>query len=354
MRTQMKSEDHLRPHVHQVLEAADRAARLVRQLLAFSRKDALKPSFVDLSAIVRDLAPLLRRIIGGDIVLTTHLEPGLDRVWADAGQLEQVVMNLAVNARDAMPHGGRLTIVTQNAGSVERRREPRPRRSQPPHMVRLTVADTGSGMDEETLGRIWEPFFTTKDPEKGTGLGLVTVHGIVSHAGGSIQVMSRLGEGTTFHVLLPSASGQEVAEAERAVPQAAPPPRGSQETVLVVEDEDLLRDVLAAVLQEHGYSVLVAGNSQEALAVLERHPRPVQVALVDVVLPGGSGPELCRELVRRRPGLKPVYMSGRVGEEALREANAVPGPLIAKPFRPEELLEIIGGLLSGQLPVRPS
>jgi CheY-like chemotaxis protein len=271
-------------------------------------------------------------------------------VWADAGQLEQVVMNLAVNARDAMPRGGRLTIVTQNAGSVERRREPRPRHSRPPQMVRLTVVDTGSGMDEETLGRIWEPFFTTKDPEKGTGLGLVTVHGIVSHAGGSVQVMSRVGEGTTFHVLLPSASSHEVEAAPVPVPSAAaPPPRGSMETVLVVEDEDLLRDVLAAVLQEHGYSVLVAGTSQEALHALERHTGPVHVALVDVVLPGGSGAELCRELVQKRPGLKPLYMSGRVGEEALRQAKALAGPLLAKPFRPEELLELVSALISGRV-----
>ena len=343
----MKPDDPLVRPAEQLLQAAEKAGGFVRQLLAFTRKPARAREPVDVNAVVRDIESLLVRVLGADVELVTHLAPDLPAIWADPGQIEQVLFNLAANARDAMPEGGRVSIVTREVGRVERRTGPRAAAGAPPHQLCLEVADTGCGMDAATMDRIFDPFFTTKGPDRGTGLGLATVHGIVAQAGGTIRVESEPGRGTTFRILLPALAE---ARATAHVPRTAlSAPRGT-ETVLVVEDETLLRDAITETLIEHGYNVLSAPDGDEALRLFEQQSH-VDVLLADIVLPQQSGPEIARALSARDPRLRVLYMSGRVDQ--ILFARTQPGgetAFLPKPFTPHVLLEKMRAVLKAPPP----
>jgi signal transduction histidine kinase/ActR/RegA family two-component response regulator len=320
--------------VAEVKAAADRAISLTRQLLAFSRNQMLQPRAIDLNGVIAEINKLIRRLIGEDIALTTHLAADLGPVTADPGQVEQVILNLAVNARDAMPRGGALTITTGNAtvGPAAQAQPGLP----PGRYALLTVADTGCGMDEATKARIFEPFFTTKEPGKGTGLGLAVVHGIVAQSGGHIDVQTAPGRGTTFRILLPQAEGPvPPPAAARAAPGK---PAGGTETVLLVEDEDAVRAFAARVLQTYGYQVLEARDGAEAQQVAARDGRAPDLMVTDVVMPGLSGLELARRLGPARPGMKVLFMSGHTDDAITRRGVLSPeASFLHKPFTPEEL-----------------
>jgi PAS domain S-box-containing protein len=326
--------DPLKGKVEQILKAAERAAGLTRQLLAFSRKQVLQPEILDLNAVVSDMDKMLRRLIGEDVEFTTLLDPQLGSVRADPGQIEQIIMNLAVNARDAMPEGGRLTIETRNADlDVDYVATHPPARPGP--YVALVVTDTGSGMDAATQARIFEPFFTTKEAGKGTGLGLATVYGIVKQSEGYIWVYSEVGVGTTFKVYLPRID-EQATPARRQEP--GPLLRGS-ETVLLVEDEASLRELLREVLEANGYSVLAARDGTEALKLAEAHAGTIHVMVTDVIMPGMSGPKIVDLIAPTRPEMKVVFVSGYSDESVTRHGLAGPGrAFLSKPFGPEVLL----------------
>jgi PAS domain S-box-containing protein len=323
------------PHhadIAEIRDAGERASGLTRQLLAFSRKQIIEPALLDLNEIVGRLRPMLGRLIGEDVNISLNLRPELARVTADRGQIEQIVMNLAVNARDAMPRGGTLTIETENV-ELDEHYVKTHRGVKPGLYVALTVTDTGTGMTPQVQARLFEPFFTTKDPGKGTGLGMATVYGIVTQSGGSIGVYSEVGRGTSFNVYFPRA---DAAETMVAPPRAAPPRAGSQ-TVLVVEDQDGLREVAKRLLQRQGYTVLAAADAAEAVRLFEQHPS-IDVLLTDVVMPGASGPELTRQLIAQRPALKVIYMSGYTEDAILRHGVLKPGiAFLHKPFTSETL-----------------
>jgi signal transduction histidine kinase len=299
-------ENPVRPDLELIKATGERAADLTRQLLAFSRKQMLQPKVLNLNVVVQGLARMLERLIGEDIELRAALDPALGMVKTDPGQIEQVLMNLAVNARDAMPDGGHLTIETSNveldAAYASHRVGARPG----PHVM-LAVTDTGHGMDENTRARIFEPFFTTKEVGKGTGLGLSTVHGIINQSGGTIWVYSEPGKGTTFKIYLPRTE-DDVARVDHR--RAATPPAHGSETILLVEDEKGVRDLVRDVLETCGYTVLEARHGIEALAVARRHGGPIDLLLTDAVMPQMGGPELAECLVALQPGLKVLYMSG--------------------------------------------
>ncbi|HEV8677173.1 MAG TPA: ATP-binding protein [Methylomirabilota bacterium] len=325
-------EDPLRRHAELVQTTAARAAALTQQLLAFSRKQVLQPQVLDLNTIVSGAGKMLRRLIGEDIRIVTVLDPRLARVKADLPQLEQVILNLAVNARDAMPNGGRLTLETANVELDES--AARDRGLTPGPHVMLAVTDTGIGMDAETRARIFEPFFTTKEAGKGTGLGLSTVYGIVRQSGGSITVDSQPARGATFRVYLP-----RVAEAGPVgdLATGSRRRRGS-ETVLLVEDEEEVRELAREILESEGYSVVLAADGPEALGVVQRHRGRIHLLLTDVVMPEMSGSELARHLQQRDPDLKVLYTSGYTDDTLVRhgvsEARAA---LLHKPFTAESL-----------------
>ena len=333
--------------VQEIHRAAARAASLTRQLLTFSRKQALDPRVLDLGEVVQGMVPMLSRLLGEHVRLNTTRALLLGRVKADPGQIEQVVMNLAINARDAMPDGGTLTIAL---GDVELDAAPRgvdvALRSGP--HVMLAVSDTGCGMDAATRVRIFEPFFTTKEVGKGTGLGLATVYGIVQQSDGAIQVESEPGRGATFRIYLPRVEAvAAVGEVAAASARAAL----GRETVLVVEDEQAVRELEAEVLAGHGYRVLVAGDAQEALALEERCQEPIALLVTDVVMPGRSGRELAREFVRRRSGTRVLYVSGYANDAfvggGLLEAG---GWFLQKPFSPEALAHKVRDVLDTDRP----
>ncbi|MBI1960028.1 MAG: GAF domain-containing protein [Candidatus Rokubacteria bacterium] len=330
----LSGDDPLRRDLGLIGTTSKRAAALVRQLLAFSRKQVLRPEVLDLAAVVAGLQGMLRRLIGEDIDLLAVIAPGLGRVTADPGQLEQVIVNLVVNARDAMPRGGRITIETANVDlheAVAAEREGLP----PGAYVRLAVRDTGHGMDAETQAHIFEPFFTTKEVGKGTGLGLATVYGIVKQSDGAIRVASEPGVGTTFTILLP-----RVREEAQPAPAPAAPgtlPRGT-ETILLVEDDPELRALGLEVLQAVGYTVLEACEGHEALLVLERHRGPIHLLVTDVVMPRMGGLALAERLAVLRPELRVLFMSG-YSEAAIAQHGVLdPGTaFMPKPFTPEGL-----------------
>ncbi len=327
-------EDPGRQDLELIKSTGQRAADLTRQLLAFSRKQMLQPKVLNLNAVVRGLARMLERLIGEDIALHAALDPALGTVKTDPGQIEQVIMNLAVNARDAMPAGGHLTIETSNveldAAYANHRVGARPG----PHVM-LAVTDTGHGMDQNTQARIFEPFFTTKEVGKGTGLGLSTVHGIITQSGGTIWVYSEPGKGTTFKIYLPrtAADVERVGDGRAATPLAL-----GSETILLVEDEKGVRDLVRDVLQACGYTVLEARHGIEALAVARRHSGPIDLLLTDAVMPQMGGPELAECLVALRPGLKVLYMSGyterTVVHHRVLDADA---PYLQKPVTVEAI-----------------
>jgi len=330
----------LHGHAAAINNAAARATTLTRQLLAFSRREVLQPTVLDLNAVVTETGKMLQRLIGEDIALVTTLEPALGRVNADRGQLEQVLLNLTVNARDAMPQGGQLTFETAN---VELGEADAPWRVGviPGRYVRLAVRDTGIGMDAATQSHLFEPFFTTKEPGKGTGLGLATVYGIVTQSGGHIKVDSTYGRGTTFRIYLP-----RFEEGLEAVEPAAPPSTSLQglETVLLVEDEIEVRGVAQKLLQSAGYTVLAASDSEEALRLCAQHAGPIHLLLTDVVMPGMSGPALASRLEAMRPAMKVMYMSmsGYTEDAIVHHDLLDPGTVILpKPFTLEILVRMV-------------
>ena len=326
--------------IAEIHKAGISGAGLTRQLLAFSRKQVIEPTLLDVNAVVADMRVMLGRLIGEDVRMVLDLCPELSRVKADRGQLEQIVLNLGVNARDAMPGGGTLTIETANVELDEHFAKTHPLLTPGTHVV-LTVTDTGTGMTPEVQARLFEPFFTTKELGKGTGLGLATVHGVVVATGGSVHVDSELGKGTAFKVYFPAAADARMADAKlsTAVPQAV------THTVLVVDDAMELCELARRPLQRQGYKALVATNADEALRVFEQNPS-IDVLLTDVVLPGASGPELTRQLVRRRPALKVIYMSGYTEETIIHYGVLNPGvAFLHKPFTSETLVQKVREVL---------
>jgi len=334
-----------RPHREEldvIRDAATRARDLIRQLLAFSARQVLQPMVVDLNRLVKDIAKMLRRLIGEDIVLETALAPGLGAVRVDTGQIEQVLVNLAVNARDAMPQGGRLTIETGNV-EVDGTRAPPVQGVATGRYVRLQVSDNGAGMDVEVQAHLFEPFFTTKPRGKGTGLGLATVYGIVRQSGGHIGVESTPGRGATFRIYLPRVDAPLDPTGE---PHPVAAPAAGNETVVLAEDERLVRVLAQKVLERAGYRVLVAAGGAEALALAERNDGPIHLLLTDVVMPEMTGRELARRLTSLRPGLRVLYMSGYADEAVAQHGVLDPGTaFLQKPFTPEALAKKVRGVL---------
>ncbi|HEX6558682.1 MAG TPA: PAS domain S-box protein [Longimicrobiales bacterium] len=319
--------------VEEIRKAAERAAALTHQLLAFSRRQILQPSIIEVDQIVRDMETLFRRLIGEDIRLATHLRSGA-RIRADRGQIEQVLMNLAVNARDAMPNGGSLTIETR-LFTIDEEFMRAHEGSRPGPNVQLLVKDTGFGMDPDTLSHVFEPFFTTKELGKGTGLGLATVYGIIKQSGGYITVESGPETGTSFSILLPVVN--ESASAPRA-PTAQTGVSANGETVLVAEDEDAVRALASRILRKRGYHVLEARHGAEALEIAERHDGEIHLLLTDVVMPALGGRELGERLRRLRPRVKVLFMSGYT-DDALLQRGMLQGSssFLEKPFTPDGL-----------------
>ena len=348
LQERIETANPLRGSVEEILNAGKRAASLTRQLLAFSRQQVLDPKVLDLKVVVTDMEKLLRRLIGEDIELTTSLDPELGKVKADQGQLEQVVMNLAVNARDAMPQGGKLKIRVENTVLDQDyvRRYPYP--VQPGPYVLLMVTDTGVGMDAETKARAFEPFFTTKEKGKGTGLGLSTVYGVVKQSGGYIDVESALGQGTTFKIFLPRVHEQARVERQHA---EAPPKANGDEVILIAEDETSLRTLTSTTLELSGYKVLQAKDGLEALEVSRKYSGAIDLLLTDIVMPGMGGRALAEELGRERKDIRIVYMSGYTGQAVGSQGPVEPGSLyLHKPFTRQALTQKIREALDSQVP----
>jgi len=337
-----ESGDPGRGDIQAISDAAVRAAALTRQLLAFSRKQVLQLRPVNVNAIVTDVEKILRRLIGEDISLSTHLDPQLALVNADPGQLEQVLLNLAVNARDAMPDGGALTLTTGNADLSDEHVD-RHLGAEPGKYIMLAVTDTGTGMTREVQQRLFEPFYTTKGAGKGTGLGLATVHGIVKQLGGDIYVYSELGHGTTFKVYFPHLTANpDVVVAAVAHREA---PRG-WETILLAEDDDALRSLAARVLGAFGYNVLVARTGGDALRIVAEHPGPIDLVATDVVMPEMSGSQLVEKVLKARPGIHVLFMSGYTDDEVMRR-GVIDGAtaFLQKPFTPDMLAHKVRAVL---------
>ncbi|TMQ64927.1 MAG: response regulator [Candidatus Eisenbacteria bacterium] len=322
----------------EVVKAGERAANLTRQLLAFSRQQVLEPRVLDLNEVIEGVEKMLSRLLGADIDLRFRPAEGLGQLRADAGQVEQVLLNLIVNARDAMPDGGRITIETENVEIRDRSEIPSG------SYVLLTVSDTGSGMDAKTSSRIFEPFFTTKELGRGTGLGLSTVHGIVKQSEGHIAVQSELGQGTTFRIHFPRVSaGQEVS---KSTASHAQPARGT-EAILVVDDDASLRGLVSEILRLHGYTVVEANNGEMALTMLENDGSVIDAVVTDVVMPNLNGRELARRVAKIRPNLPMLLMSGYVGKN-VEALGSLLGPRVAfiqKPFNADALLEKLRDVL---------
>jgi PAS domain S-box-containing protein len=323
--------------VGEMTKAGERAAGLTRQLLAFSRKAMLAPRVLDLNTVIIEIEKMLRRVIGEDVALSIRLQPGLGLVRADPGHLEQMILNLCVNARDAMPRGGRLTIETRNVAADETRRAPQ---------VLLAVSDTGCGIPAEILPRIFEPFFTTKEHGKGTGLGLATVHGIVHQSEGRIEVSSEVGRGTTFRIYLPRVEG--ATSTGKSLPGVRVMPRGS-ETVLLVEDDDAVRALSRHVLAGCGYVILEAVDGEEAVRVCGRHAAPIHLLATDVVMPGLGGRALAQRLLELHPEMKVVYLSGYTDDAVVRHGILEEQVhFLQKPFSPLALAHKVREVLDVQ------
>jgi CheY-like chemotaxis protein len=339
---EVREGDPIRGDVDQIRQAGQRAAGLTRQLLAFSRRQLLQPKVFSLNTVVAETDGMLRRLVGADIGLEVSLESGLWYALADPGQIELVLMNLVVNGRDAMPHGGRLTISTSNrelAGDSGAR----PNGVRAGSYVALEVCDTGIGIDVTDHGRVFEPFFTTKEPGKGTGLGLSTVYGIVQQSGGHITLESAPGRGATFTVLLPRHIGNEPPAASQVNRRRLP---GGTETLLLVEDEAAVRSSARRLLERQGYSVLEARHGADALRIVEESGRPIDLVVTDLVMPEMGGKELAERLRAHRPGLKVLFMSGYT-EKAIAADGVMPPNtgFVGKPFTVEQLMRRLREIL---------
>ena len=329
--------------IEQIKEAGHRAASLTRQLLMFSRQQVLEPKVLDLNEVVSNIGKLLRRLIGEDITQVLCLRPALGRVKIDPGQLEQIIMNLAVNARDAMSGGGQLTIETDNV-ELDNTYARTHALVQPGPYVMLAVSDTGCGMDADTQARIFEPFFTTKGVGSGTGLGLATVDGIVKQNGGNIWVYSELGKGTTFKIYFPRVEQT----CELPEPGAAPAEllRGSA-TVLLAEDDEMVRALAQAILERYGYHVLAARNVHDALRFAQGGSEQIHLLLTDTIMPGMNGPELAKQVQSIRPEIKVIYMSGYTDKVISCTEAFEPGTaFLQKPFTPQTLTQKVHEVLN--------
>jgi len=334
-------EDSNRHSVEQIMKAGERAAALTKQLLAFSRRQVLQPKVLDLNKLVSSLGAMLQRLIGEDVDLRLVLPPELGRVSADPGQIEQVLMNLVVNARDAMPKGGVLTVETANV-QLDTTYAGRHLAAKAGSYILLAVSDTGAGMDAATQARLFEPFFTTKGSGKGTGLGLSTVFGIVKQSGGSVEVYSEPGRGTSVKVYLPRIDQPVSVEAEDGAKRV---PRGS-ETILLVEDDDMVRTLVRETLQREGYKILDAPGPLEAKRISEQFKPQIQLMITDVVMPKISGRELAEMLTRRRPDMKVLYMSGYTDNAVLNSGILQKEvAFLQKPFTPGALTEKVRDVL---------
>ena len=339
-----------REDLQDIQTAATRAAALTRQLLAFSRQQVLQPVVLNINDLIEKIEKMLRLLLGADVQLETHLAADLGNTKADPGQLEQVIMNLVVNARDAMPTGGKLTIETANVGLSDDYGEAH-RPVVPGDYVMLAVSDSGVGIDEAVKARLFEPFFTTKESGKGTGLGLATVYGIVKQSGGYIWVYSEPAHGATFKIYLPHV-GARVAEAKNPAPTEGTP--GGTETILLVEDDELLRPLARAQLVKLGYRVLDAANAGAALTLARVHEGEIHLLVSDVVMPGPSGLQLAQQLAAERPRMKVLYVSGYTGETIVRHGLLEPGKnFLQKPFTINMLAHTVRTVLDGRLPEIP-
>ena len=344
MLDRLQPADPLHVSAQQIEKAADRAAALTRQLLAFSRMQVLQPKVLDLNTLVSEMSSLLKRLIREDISFTFRAGEALGRVKADPGQIEQVVMNLVVNACDAMPNGGRLSLETGNVTVDEAFAKTRPPML-PGHYVRLTVQDTGHGMDANTRARIFEPFFTTKELGKGTGLGLATVYGVVKQSGGCIWLDSEPGKGARFEVYLPVVHELE----DRPRPEGtAVAPTHHSEIVLIVEDEDAVRELASEFMKSAGYTVLTARDGQEALALAERFREPIRVLVTDVVMPKMRGPELAKRLKSLRADVRIIYMSGYLEYNGGSGEFLEDGFFLQKPFTRDTLVRKVSEALRSE------
>ncbi|MGA2976842.1 MAG: ATP-binding protein [Spirochaetia bacterium] len=335
--------DSRRTEVEEIIRAAHRAADLTRQLLAFSRKQVLRPRVIDLNVLVEEMHGMLRRLIGEDVRLETHLAAGPLRVRADAAQLEQVIMNLAVNSRDAMPNGGVLSITTERR-TIDAGQDVDLSQLTPGDHCVLMVTDTGTGMDAETLSRLFEPFFTTKERGKGTGLGLSTAYGIVRQSGGHIACRSAPGKGATFTITLPATRDSPDREAP---PSSLPPSPGGKETVLVIEDEEAVRELMRRLLARAGYSVAVAGTGVEGMEKLRSRGAPIHLVIADLRLPGGvSGLDIARYVLDAGKETRLLCVSG-YSEQLVSGAEGLlpPGAFLRKPFSTSELLQKVREIL---------
>jgi PAS domain S-box-containing protein len=343
---ELHQHDPLAHYLGEIVKASDRATTLTRQLLAFSRKTILAPQILNLNDHLEGLEKMLARLIGADIEIRLVLDSALGAVNADPGHVEQIVMNLAVNARDALPRGGKLTLETANV-YLDEDYARRHTYVTPGHYVMLAVTDNGQGMDAVTQARVFEPFFTTKEVSRGTGLGLSTVYGLVKQNGGHVEVYSEVGHGTTFKVYLP-----QIQEAVPAISEAKPVARDlhGSETILVVEDEDMLRESICRSLKIYGFTVLAARHGGEAVLLCERHPEPIHLLLTDVVMPQMNGCDLADRLIPLRPDMKVLYMSGYTENSIVHHGVLDPDIFfIAKPFRIKTLMGKIREILTESL-----
>ncbi|MBN2708532.1 MAG: response regulator [Calditrichaceae bacterium] len=331
----LKKNDPNFENIQKIRQAGRRAENLTRQLLAFSRKQALKPVVLDLNDLILNMEDLLRRLIGEDIDLIIALDKNLDYIKADPGQMEQVILNLVINSRDSMPQGGKIIIETENV-ILDKRYAEEHHGSFPGKHVMLVITDTGSGMDNDTKSKIFEPFFTTKEKGKGTGLGLSMVYGIVKQSGGSIYVYSELNKGTTFKIFLKS-----IDEEIEIIPEFKKTPEklDGTETILVVEDEEAVLELAIEVLKDYGYNVLEASTAEAALEMINKSKEPIHLLLTDIVLPGKNGHELAKEVNSIHPEIKILYMSGYtesvIGNHGMLDEKI---NLIQKPYSPIDLL----------------
>jgi len=348
----MEKEDPRRIDLEEIRKAGARAASLTRQLLAFSRRQVMEPVMLDMNSVVESVAKMIERLIGEQVELSTSLDADLGQVHADPGQIEHVIINLAVNARDAMPDGGRLLIETANA-VLDEAYVSSHAPVQPGSYVMLAISDTGVGMDEATCARVFEPFFTTKESGKGTGLGLSTVYGIVKQSNGYIWVYSEPGQGTTLKIYLPRVEEHEPLARPRArrAAERAPLERNGKETGLVVEDDDAVRTVVRRTLEGSGYTVVEARDVREATRLASEYEGPIDFLITDLIMPEMSGRDLARRVAQLRPDVRVLYMSGYSDNAVLRQGMLSPDmQFLAKPFTRESLLDKVREILDAPEP----